>query len=124
MPGTRARVVGVERGDVVVEVDPIGTGKVDDGTDASALDAKICQIRAGNVPPSTVMRVRGGFISTRFDSGSPTQTAATSSGVYPTNQASVLFSALPVLPATGRPMRALIPVPRCTTCCSTPVTVR
>ena len=90
---------------------------------ASAPLEKSCQICAGHDPPVTVMRVVGGRIE-RSSSGNPTHTAVTSSGVYPTNQASAHSSLVPVLPATGRPIRAFTPVPRVTTCCSTPVTVR
>src|SRR5689334_21851032 len=104
MPGAIERVVVLDRV-VVVVLEGLGTGKVDAGTFASALDANTCQIRAGNVPPMTVMRVWGGRIFTP-PSGKPTHVAATSSGVYPTNQASVLSSTVPVLPAAGRPMRA------------------
>jgi hypothetical protein len=42
---------------------------------------------------------------------SPIQTAATMSGVKPTNQASVLLSAVPVFPAAGLPIFARLPVP-------------
>ena len=53
----------------------------------------------------TRTRVRGGTIEI-CASGKPTQTAVTSSGVKPTNHASFHCSVVPVLPATGRPMRA------------------
>ena len=66
------------------------------------------------------MRVVGGTIG-RWASEKPTHTEVTRSGVKPTNQASRHFSPVPVLPATGRPMRACTPVPRCTTCWSTPI---
>ena len=77
-----------------------------------------CQIWAGHVPPCTFTRVSGGTIE-RWASGNPTHTDVTSSGVKPTNQASRHCSPVPVLPATGRPMRASTPVPRCTTCSRT-----
>src|SRR5918992_1860672 len=43
--------------------------------------------------------------------GSPTQTAAARSGVYPANQAARYSSAVPVLAAAGRPMPRPAPVP-------------
>ena len=44
----------------------------------------------------------------RMESGKPTQTAATSSGVYPTNHASDHSSPVPVLPATATPVWAYL----------------
>ena len=53
-------------------------------------------------------------------SGAPIQTAVTRVGVYPTNQALVLLSVEPVLPATCQPgTLAARPVPRATTWVST-----
>src|SRR5215218_7996048 len=43
--------------------------------------------------------------------GKPTQTAVDRFGVKPTNQASVLSSVVPVLPAAGQPICAPVPVP-------------
>ena len=45
------------------------------------------QICAGHVPPNTVMRVKPPYIEI-CPCGNPTQTAAASCGIAPTNQAS------------------------------------
>jgi hypothetical protein len=108
---------------VVSEASGAGSGNATVGVSASAPPSNCCQICAGHEPPVTVMRVVGGCIA-RSLSGKPTQTAVTSCGVYPTNHASAHSSLVPVLPATGRPIRAFTPVPRVTTCCKTPVIVR
>ena len=84
IPGIGGRVLVVVGPDEVLVVGA-GTGNSDAGTLASALDAKTCQIRAGHWPPWPSRRVRGGIMGVL--SGNPTHTAATSSGVYPTNQA-------------------------------------
>ncbi len=61
------------------------------------------QIAAGAWPPVTL------FIDA--PSSLPTQTPQIQSGVKPTNQASRQFWLVPVLPAAGRPIAALAPVP-------------
>ena len=53
----------------------------------------------------------------------PIHTAVDSVGVYPTNQALPKFSLVPVLPAAGRLMLALVPVPPEITPRSTSVTL-
>src|SRR5664279_2603677 len=114
-----------ETGGRVVVVLGGGTtpGKSATGVSANAAPSNPCQICAGHEPPVTVMRVVGGCILISLE-GKPTHTAVTSCGVYPTNQASAQLSLVPVLPAAGRPIRALMPVPRVTTCCRTPLIVR
>src|SRR3954451_12403291 len=79
---------------------------------------------AGYVPPYTLGKTPTLYIGTRPE-GAPIHTAVDSLDVTPTNQASALSSADPVLPATFQPWTAAaVPVPYCTTCCSTEVTVR
>ncbi len=68
------------------------------GWPASAADMNFCQTVAGQVPP----KIGPNFPTRRIGIralGSPIHTAVTSCGVYPTNQASLSLSVVPVLPA-------------------------
>ena len=56
------------------------------------------------------------FIEIECVLGKPTHTAVDSLGVKPTNQASMLWSVVPVLPPCGQPIWARPPVPPATFC--------
>ena len=69
------------------------------------------KIRAGIVPPSTGCAAELGLHRRVTESAWPTQTATVISSVAPQNQASPLFSVVPVLPQVGSPVAAFSPVP-------------
>src|SRR3954464_9259913 len=93
------------------------------GAPDNAADMNAPHIRAGYDPPTTCTPLI--TIGSR-ECGFPSQTAAVSCGVYPTNQASLLPSVVPVLPAAGRPKLPSDPlaVPSEMTCVSIDVSVR
>src|SRR3954467_13675882 len=78
-----------------------GVGNACTGWPASAAFIACCQISAGNVPPKTSPTPPA---ETVFDGLTlPIHTDVHSWGVKPVNQALVLLSVVPVLPADGRP---------------------
>src|SRR5918996_1182591 len=76
---------------------------------AATMNAR--QISAGHVPPYTIERRTLPQHIGICPWGNPTHTAVVSCGTEPTNQASLAFCAVPVLPNCGRPMFAAVPVP-------------
>ncbi len=79
---------------------------------------KLAQIAAGKEPPVTLPTPPVPFrlIGSPFLLDLVIMTAAEICGVYPTNHALLLSSAVPVLPAAGRPVQdARVPVPEFTT---------
>jgi hypothetical protein len=74
------------------------------GTPASAARMYRLKIRAGKLPPDTLIPWTSSIGMS--PSRRPTQTAVASWGVNPTNQALPWFSVVPVLPASGRPIEA------------------
>lgn len=98
--------------------DPVTNGSA--GSPSNAPRVNSAQIAVGNEPP--VMFARPPVPAS--DTGSPFLfsfiiiTAVESCGVYPTNQADLLSSVVPVLPAAGRPIHdARVPDPLFTTDC-------
>src|SRR4029079_17535689 len=108
----------------VLEYCLMGAGKASGGSRAVASDMNCRQILAGYVAPNTVIPPT--FVIGISPDGFPIQTAAVNWGVYPTNQASWLWSVVPVLPAAGRSKlpRVALAVPLFSTCLSMLVSVR
>ena len=91
----------------------LGLGNGQESRPSVAFDMYFCQIWAGNEPPVTDLPWT--LFMSRPSSGYPIQTAVVSLQVNPTNQASRYSSVVPVLPATGWPILAAVPVPPSTT---------